>query len=111
MGAQLPQYFPPQWIEKDLFFEVYFRELIGALLDRLHEAKSVQGSTYHRNIVVQPGPLCVPRANRSLDNPSYRLIDFGRGISLGVNISSVEDLEDEVKREQSYARGRRLIPN
>ena len=91
-------------MEKDLLYEVYFRESIGALLDRLHEAKVVQGSLYHRNIVVQPGPLWISHANRSLDKPSYRIIDFGGGTSYRVNIFSVEGLEKEAKREQRHAR-------
>lgn len=65
---------------------------------------------FHRNILVQPGPLSMPRANRSLDEPSYRIIDFGRGTSLGVNIFSVKDLKREVEEEQSCARSEGLIP-
>ena len=34
-----------------------------------------------RNILVQPGPLHVPYAQRTLETPSYRIIDFGRGIN------------------------------
>jgi hypothetical protein len=77
-------------------------------LERLHKAKFVQGSTYERNILVQPGPLSVPRANRSLDEPSYRIIDFGRGKSLSVNTFSLEDLEEEVDWERRHARDQRL---
>ncbi|KAI0819903.1 hypothetical protein BC628DRAFT_1423425 [Trametes gibbosa] len=49
------------------------------LFERLHEAGFIQNSTYERNIVVQPGPLSVPRKERSLRTPSFRIIDFGRG--------------------------------
>jgi hypothetical protein len=52
---------------------------IVGMFDRLHNARFIQGSIYERNILVQPGLLTQPRAERSLDNPSYRLIDFGRG--------------------------------
>jgi hypothetical protein len=61
-----------------------------------------------RNVLVQPGPLSVPRANRSLDEPSYRIIDFGRGISLGVNIFSLQDLRREAESEQRDALAERL---
>jgi hypothetical protein len=65
---------------------------------------------YHRNVLVQPGPLTVPRANRSLDEPSYRIIDFGRGISFGVNTSSLKDLKREIEMEERHARSERLTP-
>jgi len=57
-------------------------------LDQKHEALSfiyrfhhigwVHGSVYVRNILMQPGPLDVPPAERSKKTPSFRLIDFGR---------------------------------
>jgi hypothetical protein len=55
------------------------RDMIAGLFVRLHNAGFTQGSAYLRNIVVQPGPLTSPPAERSFDNPSYRIIDFGRG--------------------------------
>jgi hypothetical protein len=61
---------------------------------------------YERNVVVQPGPLTAPRANRSLGEPSYRIIDFGRGISFGVNKAFLQDLKRE---EQKHARCEGLI--
>ena len=66
---------------------------------------------YERNVLVQPGPLTVPPSNRSLDEPSYRIIDFGRGINLGVNKVSLNlnNLEREAESEQRYARSERLI--
>jgi hypothetical protein len=33
-----------------------------------------------RNIFVQPDPLNLPLADRLLDKPSYRIVDFGRGL-------------------------------
>jgi hypothetical protein len=65
---------------------------------------------YKRNVLVQPGPLTVPLANRSLDEPSYRIIDFGRGITLDVNGYSLEALNREAESERRYARRERLIP-
>ena len=55
------------------------RDTIAGLYDRLHDAKILQGPVAPRNILVQPGPLARPRAERSFDNPSYRIVDFGRG--------------------------------
>ncbi|TCD61130.1 hypothetical protein EIP91_008995 [Steccherinum ochraceum] len=49
-----------------------------ALLIRLHMAQYLHGSFYVRNIVVQPGPLTQPPIMRSMDTPSFRVIDFGR---------------------------------
>ena len=89
--------------------EFCFRESIGILLKRLHEAKFVQGSMYERNVLVQPGPLTVPPANRSFNEPSYRIIDFGRGINLGANKVSLKDLERGAESEKSRARSERLI--
>jgi hypothetical protein len=64
---------------------------------------------YERNVLVQPGPLTVPRPNRSLDEPSYRIIDFGRGINLS-NKFSLKELEREAELEEDFARSGRLIP-
>jgi hypothetical protein len=65
---------------------------------------------YHRNILIQPGPLNVPRVNRSLNEPSYRIIDFGRGRSGGINPVSFKKLKREVEEEQREARHEGLIP-
>jgi hypothetical protein len=56
------------------------RDTIAGLFVRLHDARFTQGSVYPRNVVVQPGPLTDPPAERSFDDPSYRIIDFGRGV-------------------------------
>jgi hypothetical protein len=78
------------------------RDTIVSLFERLHNARFTQGSTFERNILVQPGPLTVPRAERSLDNPSYRLIDFGRGECYDGDESQIadeklKDLQQEVR--------------
>jgi hypothetical protein len=78
-------------------------------MNRLHEAEFIQGSFYERNILVQPGPLTLPRAKRSLDEPSYRIIDFGRGMSPGINYSRPELHYADVKTERRQAREGRLI--
>ncbi|KAI0761356.1 hypothetical protein BD413DRAFT_590580 [Trametes elegans] len=48
------------------------------LIERLHAAGYTHNSTYVRNMLVQPGPLSAPRGERSMDCPSFRIIDFGR---------------------------------
>ncbi|KAJ7048505.1 hypothetical protein C8F01DRAFT_92918 [Mycena amicta] len=48
-------------------------------LERLWSAGIMQNSFYARNIVMKPGPLTHPPDLRSFDEPSFRIIDFGRG--------------------------------
>ncbi|KAI0329814.1 hypothetical protein GY45DRAFT_1324623 [Cubamyces sp. BRFM 1775] len=60
------------------------REKLYSLYEELHGGGFLQGSSYVRNMLVQPGPLSVPRAQRTMENPSYRLIDFGRGEALSL---------------------------
>jgi hypothetical protein len=78
-------------------------------MNRLHEANFIQGSFYERNILVQPGPLTLPRSDRSLDKPSYRIIDFGRGENLGIIYPFQEFEHTQAEEEQSCARLRGLI--
>ncbi|KAI1792713.1 hypothetical protein LXA43DRAFT_1060411 [Ganoderma leucocontextum] len=52
------------------------------LVKRLHAAGFAQGSMHVRNVVVQPGPLFAPPGARSYATPSFRIIDFGRGVVL-----------------------------
>ncbi|KAF8464801.1 hypothetical protein DFH94DRAFT_784617 [Russula ochroleuca] len=85
------------------------RQDIGKLLKRLHKANFVQGSFYERNILIQPGPLTLPHAERSYTEPSYRIIDFGRGLGLHVNCSFLEDIRHVAKEERSDAHSRLLI--
>lgn len=63
-----------------------------ALLMRLHFAEYLHGSFFERNIVVQPGPLTKPPYARSMETPSFRLIDFGRTITY----------EDFTKKNHSF---------
>lgn len=58
-------------------------DMVANLFRRLHDAKFYQGSVYPRNVVMQPGPLTLPPAERSYDSPSFRIIDFGRGECYG----------------------------
>ncbi|KAH8985778.1 hypothetical protein EDB86DRAFT_2323457 [Lactarius hatsudake] len=74
-------------------------DTILGMFDRLHNARFIQRSIHRRNILVQPGPLTHPLAERSLDNPSYRIIDFGRGGCYDGDESN--PVAEEMRREQS----------
>ncbi|KAI9060031.1 hypothetical protein FKP32DRAFT_1083709 [Trametes sanguinea] len=67
------------------------------LFKRLHRAGFFHGSTRSRNLLIQPGPLSVPREERSEDSPSFRIVDFGRGEALSLGFS--EDVFDAWKAE------------
>ncbi|KAF8268121.1 hypothetical protein EI94DRAFT_1800879 [Lactarius quietus] len=67
-------------IKADMVYRSPVTEAIVGIFNRLHNARFTQGSVYVRNILVQPGPLTSPRLECSFDSPSYRLIDFGRGV-------------------------------
>ncbi|KAK7026580.1 hypothetical protein R3P38DRAFT_2942570 [Favolaschia claudopus] len=51
-----------------------------SLFLRLHLSGIVQKSAFKNNILVQPGPLTAPPHRRSLNSPSFRVIDFGRSL-------------------------------
>lgn len=57
-----------------------YRRHWWTMLLRLHDNGFSQNSIAERNLLVQPGPLTVAPHLRSLKTPSYRLIDFGRGL-------------------------------
>ncbi|KAJ8488567.1 hypothetical protein ONZ51_g3495 [Trametes cubensis] len=78
------------------------REKCHELFKRLHAGGFVQKSPFERNILVQPGPLSAPRAERTMDRPSYRIIDFGRGEALALldpDQDYPECFKDWVRRE------------
>ncbi|KAI0649764.1 hypothetical protein C8Q79DRAFT_901707 [Trametes meyenii] len=54
------------------------RKQCWSLVDRLHEAGVAHGSAYPRNMLAQPGPLSLPRSERSMATPSFRIASFGR---------------------------------
>lgn len=60
------------------FLEPHTRHDVLAMFTHLHNAGYVHGSPHRRNIMIQPGPLSHPPEERSIKNPSLRLIDFGR---------------------------------
>ena len=72
------------------------------LFKRLHEAGFSQGSPHMRNILVQAGPLWKPQELRSMDTPSFRLIDFGPGTRKededGLNFAKTVELEEYAER-------------
>ncbi|KAI0289416.1 hypothetical protein B0F90DRAFT_1794481 [Multifurca ochricompacta] len=84
------------------------QEPVLSLFKRLHEANFVQGSPSPRNVVVQPGPLTVPKGERSLHKPSYRILDFGRGLSadFGIGRKHPEFLAERKEAEMKWAQER-----
>ena len=54
-----------------------------SLFCRLHDADIFQQSASLRNMVMQPGPLTLPPDRRSMEHPSFRVIDFGSGQTTG----------------------------
>ncbi|KAG9031208.1 hypothetical protein FRB95_003047 [Tulasnella sp. JGI-2019a] len=56
------------------------KKLWWSMLLRFHRHGFVQRSIYPRNLLVQPGPLTAAPEERSMKRPSFRLIDFGRGL-------------------------------
>ncbi|RPD68065.1 hypothetical protein L226DRAFT_541062 [Lentinus tigrinus ALCF2SS1-7] len=83
------------------------REKVFELIKRLHKAGFMNGSTYPRNMLSQPGPLSVPRKERSDASASYRIIDFGRSSVLsllpeGRRRSFEAWCEEEVERAMRY---------
>ena len=69
------------------------------LVLRLQAAGVTNGSMFARNMVVQPGPLSAPPKERSMDDPSFRIIDFGRTLREGD-----EDFEYVCSLDQRRAR-------
>ncbi|KAA1475651.1 hypothetical protein DENSPDRAFT_842457 [Dentipellis sp. KUC8613] len=59
-------------------YDLDTRTEIFSMALRLHFEGIVQNSFFTRNIVMQPGPLTLPPEKRSIDRPSFRVIDFGR---------------------------------
>ncbi|KAI0351698.1 hypothetical protein OH77DRAFT_846935 [Trametes cingulata] len=69
------------------------RDGFRQLFLRLHAEGFLQQSSQSRNMLVQPGPLSVPRADRSMETPSLRIIDFGRGMTAASAFRSYADQE------------------
>ncbi|CAL1710134.1 unnamed protein product [Somion occarium] len=73
-----------------------------SLMLRLHLANFVQGSSYVRNIVVQPGPLTAPPEKRSKKTPSFRIIDFGRGDTWATFVGTNPDQERKERKVREW---------
>ncbi|KAJ6615546.1 hypothetical protein B0H10DRAFT_1801377 [Mycena sp. CBHHK59/15] len=73
---------------------------------RLHSAGVLQKSPFKKNILVQPGPLTAPPSARSMESPSFRIIDFGRAIRrpFGNQKGWLDEKEGEVKDVQKVLR-------
>jgi hypothetical protein len=70
---------------------------------RLARESFMQRSFYNRNILVQPGPLTHPPADRSLTTPSFRLVDFGRGKSLQRLLAEAERAREGLYLDEAQA--------
>ncbi|KAJ7031152.1 hypothetical protein C8F04DRAFT_1111733 [Mycena alexandri] len=77
-----------------------------SLFLRLHLSGFLQKSAFKKNILVQPGPLTVPPPQRSLQSPSFRVIDFGRAFARPSKNSKewMDERETEVKDVQKVLR-------
>ncbi|KAI0767601.1 hypothetical protein C8Q74DRAFT_1281204 [Fomes fomentarius] len=53
--------------------------LLLMLLNLFHESGFIHGSLSADKLLIQPGPLSAPPTERSLDEPSFRIVDFGLG--------------------------------
>ncbi|KAH9903249.1 hypothetical protein C8Q73DRAFT_635066 [Cubamyces lactineus] len=58
------------------------RQQCWNLVDSLHASGVAHGSPHSRNILVQPGPLSMPREQRTLGTPSFRIASLGRAEAL-----------------------------
>ncbi|KAI0329812.1 hypothetical protein GY45DRAFT_1324620 [Cubamyces sp. BRFM 1775] len=58
------------------------RQRCWSLVDSLHASGIAHGSPHSRNILVQPGPLSMPREQRTLATPSFRIASLGRAEAL-----------------------------
>ena len=61
-----------------------YRMFCTLLTILFHDAGFVHSAPTADKILVQPGPLTVPPSQRSFDDPSWRLIDFGCGDGLAL---------------------------
>ncbi|KAF8333622.1 uncharacterized protein EI90DRAFT_2994581 [Cantharellus anzutake] len=71
------------------------RDQCLSLLYQIHLANYTHHSAHIRNIVTQPGPLTLPPRSRSLKDPSFRMVDFGRTVHLSWHIEQRSAPVDE----------------
>ncbi|KAI0761339.1 hypothetical protein BD413DRAFT_647260 [Trametes elegans] len=83
-------------------FTVDQRTECFSLVLRLHELNVAQNSFYLRNIMIQPGPLDLPPAQRSFARPSFRIIDLGRATCLAVKLAEI-GTEDKAARRRAIS--------
>ncbi|KAJ7627521.1 hypothetical protein DFH06DRAFT_1103134 [Mycena polygramma] len=76
------------------------RHICFTFLHRLYSEGFLQKSFYARNILVQPGPLTHPPDQRSLETPSFRLVDFGRARRVN---DLTSDAVSKIKEKCTYA--------
>ena len=61
---------------------------VSAMMASLCSVGFLQGSPKFKNMTIQPGPLSIPTSERSIETPSFRIIDFGR-VSIHIDQASV----------------------
>ena len=69
---------------------------------RLNHLNIIQGSFYVRNVLVQPGPLSAPVEERSMDEPSFRLVSLGRWRG----IRHVQEKESFLGAKRAFQKGK-----
>ena len=68
----------------------------------MHRQGFSHGHAHPANMLVQPGPLSRPAAERSCATPSFRLISFGRWRALGYLLP----MESELGAQRAFVKGR-----
>ncbi|KIY65467.1 hypothetical protein CYLTODRAFT_356774 [Cylindrobasidium torrendii FP15055 ss-10] len=56
------------------------RATVYSFAHRLHRRGIVHGAIEAPNVLVQPGPLSKPPSQRSIDTPSYRIVNWGAAL-------------------------------
>ncbi|PIL28827.1 hypothetical protein GSI_08872 [Ganoderma sinense ZZ0214-1] len=79
------------------------------LVERLHAAGFAQNSMHPRNVLVQPGPLRAPPAARSYATPSFRIIDFGRGMALSHLPPSIHWMFAKICEGEEWKAARQIL--
>ena len=70
----------------------------------MHRQGFSHGHPHPRNMLVQPGPLSVPPALRSMATPSFRLVSFGRWRGL----SHALPKESVLGAKRAFEKGREI---
>ncbi|KAH9924993.1 uncharacterized protein BXZ73DRAFT_79122 [Epithele typhae] len=82
---------------------LYRRKECFSLFKYLHDAGFANLSANPYDILVQPGPLGVPSAQRSLRAPSFRIVDFGRAEARASRRTNADEFEEFCNQDFEYA--------